>query len=62
MHEHLAVYQTKVITMVLAAAQMMDQTGIPNDNVLQLLTEGITSVADHANFDSYAMQELTDNI
>ena len=52
--------------MVLTTAQMTalfegpNQMGISHDTVLQLHTEGIASVADLTDFDSNALQHLTD--
>jgi hypothetical protein len=36
--------------------------GIPQATVVQLATEGITSVIDHANFDKESLQQLADNL
>ena len=54
-----------VIMMVLTAAQTMvffetaDQKGIPHESVLQLQTQGITLVADLAEFETNTLQQLT---
>ena len=54
--------------MVLTAAQMTtffehaDQMGIPHVTVVQLQAEGITSVADLADFNKASLQQLADNL
>jgi hypothetical protein len=54
--------------MVLTAAQTTaffengDQVGIPHATVVQLATEGITSVIDLADFDKEFLQQLADNL
>ena len=54
--------------MVLTAGQTTaffedgDQMGIPHATVVQLATEGITSVADLADFDKESLQQLADNL
>ena len=54
--------------MVLTAAQTTAffeqdaQMGIPHDTVVQLALEGITSVADLADFDKASLQQLADNL
>jgi hypothetical protein len=54
--------------MVLTAAQTTaffeneDQSGIPHATVVQLATEGITSVIDLADFDKDSLQQLADNL
>ena len=64
----LAVYQTHNLTMVLTAAQMTtffehaEQMGIPHATVMQLQSEGITLVADLADFDKDSLQQLVDNL
>ena len=64
----LAVYQTHDLTMVLTAAQMTtffehaDQMGIPHNTVLQLQSEGITSVSDLVDFNKDSLQQLADNL
>ena len=67
-HNILAVYQTHDLTMVLTAAQMTtffehtDQMGIPHATMLQLQSEGITSVSDLADFNKDSLQQLADNL
>ena len=54
--------------MVLTAAQNTaflknaDQMGIPHATVIQLQNEGISTVADLADFDKDALQQLADNL
>ena len=54
--------------MVLTAAQMtmffkhQEQMCIPHDPVFQLQQEGITGIADLANFDKESLKQLTDNL
>ena len=54
--------------MVLTMAQMTtffehaEQMGIPHTTVVQLQSEGITVVADLANFDKTSLQQLADNL
>ena len=54
--------------MVLTAAQMTtffehaDQMGIPHATVLQLQSEGITLVSDHADFNKDSLQQLADSL
>jgi hypothetical protein len=54
--------------MVMTAAQTTaffeneDQMGIPHATVVQLATEGITSVIDHADFDKESLLQLADNL
>jgi hypothetical protein len=54
--------------MVLMNAQMEsffennDQMGIPNDTVIQLQAEGITSVDDLIYFDKDTLQQVADNL
>ena len=67
-HDILAVYQTHNLTMVLTAAQTTtffkhaDQMGIPHATVLQLQSEGATSVSDLADFNKDLSQQLADNL
>ena len=55
-------------TMVLTAAQMTtffeddEQMGIPHTTVIQLQTEGITTVGDLADFEKDSLQHLADNL
>jgi hypothetical protein len=55
-------------TMVLIFAQTTaffeneDQMGIPHATVVQLATEGTTSVIDLADFDKDSLQQLADNL
>ena len=64
----LAVYQTHNLTMVLTTAQTStffehaEQMGIPHTTVVQLQSEGITLVADLADFDKDSLQQLADNL
>ena len=64
----LAVYQTQDLTMVLTVAQTTtffkhaEQMGIPHATVMQLQFEGITLVADLADFDKDSLQQLADNL
>ena len=68
LYDTLAVYQMHDLTMVLTAAQMTtffehaDQMGIPHTTVLQLHSEGITSVSDLADFNKDSLQQLADNL
>jgi hypothetical protein len=54
--------------MVLTAAQTTafveneDQMGIPHGTVVQLATEGITSVIDLANVDKESLQQVVENL
>jgi hypothetical protein len=54
--------------MVMTAAQTTaffeneDQMGIPHATVVQLATEGITSVIDLADFDKESLLQLADNL
>ena len=54
--------------MVLTGAQVTaffedaDQMGIPNATVVQMQTEGITTVNDLADFDKDSLQQLADNL
>ena len=56
------------LTMVLMAAQMTtffkddEQMGIPHTAVIQLQTEGITTVGDLADFEKDSLQQLADNL
>ena len=67
-HDILAVYQTHDLTMVLTVAQTTtffkhaDQMGIPHATVLQLQSEGVTSVSDLADFNKDLLQQLVDNL
>ena len=64
----LAVYQTQVSTMVLTSAQTTasfehaDQMGITHVTVVELQSEGITSVSDLADFNKDSLQQLADNL
>ena len=57
------------LTMVLTAAQTTTPTffeddkqiGIPHTTVIQLQTEGITTVGDLADFEKDSLQQLADN-
>ena len=55
-------------TIVLMAAQTTtffeddEQMGIPHTTVIQLQTEGITTVRDLADFEKDSLQQLTDNL
>ena len=54
--------------MVLTAAQTTtffeddEQMGIPHTTVIQLQTEGITTVGDLADFEKDSLQQLADNL
>ena len=54
--------------MVLTAAQTtnlfehQEQMGIPHDTVVQLQQEGITGIANLANFDKESLKQLDDNL
>ena len=54
--------------MVLTAAQILaffeddDQMGIPHATIVQLQQEGITTVADLADFDKTSLQQVADNL
>ena len=67
-HDILAVYQTHDLTMVLTTAQTTtffkhtDQMGIPHATVLQLQSEGVTSVSDLVDFNKDLLQQLADNL
>ena len=68
LYDILAVYKTHDLTMVLTAAQMTiffeyaEQMGIPHTTVVQLQSEGITLVADLADFDKTSLQQFADNL
>ena len=68
LYDILAGYQTHDLTMVLTAAQTTTffkhakQMGIPHATVMQLQSEGITLVADLADFDKDSLQQLVDNL
>ena len=68
LYDILAVYQTHDLAMVLTAAQTTTffiyakQMGIPHTTVVQLQSEGITLVADLADFDKTSLQQLADNL
>ena len=68
LYDILAVYQTHDLTMVLTAAQTTtffehaEQMGSPHATVMQLQSEGITLVADLADFDKDSLQQLVDNL
>ena len=55
-------------TMVLMAAQMTtffedhEQMGIPHTTVIQLQTQGITTVGDLADFEKDSLQQLADSL
>ena len=55
-------------TMVLMPAQMTtffeddEQMGIPHTTVIQLQTEGITTVGDLADFEKASLQQLADSL
>ena len=63
-------YATTIVnlTMVLMAAQMTtfyeddEQIGIPHTMVIQLQTEGITTVGALADFEKDSLQQLADNL
>ena len=56
------------LTMVLTAAQTTtyfennEQMGIPHTTVIQLQTEGITTIGDLADFEKDSLQQLPDNL
>ena len=64
----LAVYHTHDLTMVLTATQTTtffehaDQMGIPHVTMVELQSEGITSVSDLADFNKDSLQQLADNL
>ena len=66
LYDILAVYQNHDLTMVLTPAQTTtffehaEQMGIPYTTVMQLQSEGITVVADLADFDKTSLQQLAD--
>ena len=67
-YDILAVYQTQDLTMVLTMAQTATffehakQMGIPHATAVQLQSEGITLVADLADFNKDSIQQLADNL